>query len=435
MIFINQYLDNLSNIIQEEIHKNISSLLFEFNQLKTDKHKNIKVADISIHDILSRGCRGVPTLFTNVSGVNQQFGQYIRNISLEELQHRDPVEIFFLSMTGNRLYKKSELLEELFKIEIIDKNTQNFINSLVANNINDPMHCLSMIMLFMSGSAYYKKSYSYDEKKKLLHVDHAILDALKIYAILPNIISILYSKLNHIHISSESWISGYSKKICSCLNISHNFQEIIQKYIIAHSGQGKGNVAAHVSHLTYCVNNNVYECLSNSITALGGKKHARSSYDSIKMIDYFKKEYGSNPTDNIKDGIKTWLNQYGYIPGFGQAIMKNKDPRFNILYNAGKDLIHDSNNHMLISSLIKNVPEVLKERGINISNSSPNVNFISGIILREMGIKDYSFYPVMFFLGRVTDLLSQYIENIIFEMPVERPSSLTSYELLQKSFL
>lgn len=96
-MYLIQYLNKVvSCIIRESISNNIKILTQDIEILRSKEHKNRKISHISINDIISRGCRGIPALFTNVSGVSQTSGQYIRNILLEDLQHKNPIAGFLI---------------------------------------------------------------------------------------------------------------------------------------------------------------------------------------------------------------------------------------------------------------------------------------------------------------------------------------------------
>jgi len=84
----------------------------------------------------------------------------------------------------------------------------------------------------------------------------------------------------------------------------------------------------------------------------------------------------------------------------------------------------------LVSDLYEVVPKVLSETG-KVKNPWPNVDAHSGILLQHYGIKEESFYTVLFGVSRALGVLAQGIWSRALGLPIERPKSLTMAAIKQ----
>ena len=78
-----------------------------------------------------------------------------------------------------------------------------------------------------------------------------------------------------------------------------------------------------------------------------------------------------------------------------------------------------------MNNLYEVVPEVLGNVG-KIKNPWPNVDAYSGSLLYHYGIKEHTFYTVLFGVSRSLGVLASLVMDRVYGLPIERPSS---YEL------
>jgi citrate synthase len=71
------------------------------------------------------------------------------------------------------------------------------------------------------------------------------------------------------------------------------------------------------------------------------------------------------------------------------------------------------------------VPGVLKEHG-KAKNPWPNVDAGSGSMLYHFGLKEFSYYTVLFSVSRAMGMVSQLVVNRAIGTPIERPKSVTT---------
>ena len=71
------------------------------------------------------------------------------------------------------------------------------------------------------------------------------------------------------------------------------------------------------------------------------------------------------------------------------------------------------------------VPDILKSLG-KVKNPWPNVDAHSGALLVHYGLKEYSFYTVLFGVSRALGVLSALCWSRALGLPLERPKSVTT---------
>ena len=74
---------------------------------------------------------------------------------------------------------------------------------------------------------------------------------------------------------------------------------------------------------------------------------------------------------------------------------------------------------------LKVAPGVLEEQG-KAKNPWPNVDAQSGVIQWYYGVTEYSFYTVLFGIGRAIGTLANLVWDRALGYPIERPKSLTT---------
>lgn len=84
----------------------------------------------------------------------------------------------------------------------------------------------------------------------------------------------------------------------------------------------------------------------------------------------------------------------------------------------------------MVSDLYEIVPPILKELG-KVQNPWPNVDAHSGVLLVYYGMREMQFYTVLFGVSRALGVLSSLVWNRAMGLPIERPKSLTTHQLMK----
>jgi citrate synthase len=203
------------------------------------------------------------------------------------------------------------------------------------------------------------------------------------------------------------------------------FVHFIKRFMIVHSDHEGGYVGVHSSRLVNSALSDLYYSISSGINGLAGPIHGLANQQMVKYVLQILGKFNGIPKDEeLKAFIREDLKSGKIIPGFGHAVLRNKDPRFLALYEIGKKAYPDEIVFQLVDKLVHFVPPILSEQG-KIKNPNPNIDAISGALLYHFGIEDFDFYTVMFAISHVLGICAQLIYNQAIFSPLIRPRSVT----------
>ena len=127
---------------------------------------------------------------------------------------------------------------------------------------------------------------------------------------------------------------------------------------------------------------------------------------------------------SVRDYLWTLLKSGRVVPGYGHAVLRRPDPRFEALLdfaNARDDIKADP-LFRLVSKTSDIAPAVLTEHG-KTKNPFPNVDSASGVLFHHYGITETLYYTVAFGVSRGLGPLAQLIRDRALGVPIERPKS------------
>ncbi|WP_022800160.1 citrate/2-methylcitrate synthase [Deinococcus ficus] len=170
--------------------------------------------------------------------------------------------------------------------------------------------------------------------------------------------------------------------------------------LILHADHGM-NASTFTAIATSSTISDMYSCIVSAIGALKGPLHGGANEQVMVMLD----EVGS--PENAVDYITDKLNRKEKIMGVGHRVYKNFDPRSRVLRDyaahvAGKE--GKSNYYQILETIEKTVVDRIGDRGIY-----PNVDFYSGTVYADLGIKKEYFTPI-FALARISGWCASVIE-------------------------
>merc|ERR1711953_694575 len=126
----------------------------------------------------------------------------------------------------------------------------------------------------------------------------------------------------------------------------------------------------------------------------------------------------------ITEFAKKTLASGKVIPGFGHAVLRNTDPRYSLEHEFAMKNLPDDPTFKLANACLQAVPPVLKASG-KAKNPYPNVDALSGTILKHYGLTQADFYTVVFSVSRAIGTMSQMVWARLLGLPIERPNSVT----------
>ncbi|VDN92158.1 unnamed protein product [Brugia pahangi] len=251
-------------------------------------------------------------------------------------------------------------------------------------------------------------------------------DAMRLLAKLPTIAALIYRNLYKdgtlasVVNSSNDWSANFT----SMLGFNDpKFTELMRLYLTIHSDHEGGNVSAHTSHLVSSALADPYLSFSAAMGGLAGPLHGLANQEVLVFLTKCRKELGDNYTDQqLRDWIWNHLKSGQVVPGYGHAVLRKTDPRYTCQREfALKHLPKDPMFH-LVSKLYEFTPDILLKQG-KAKNPWPNVDAHSGVLLQYYGMKEMSFYTVLFGVSRALGCLSQMIWSRAMGLPLERPKS------------
>jgi len=140
-------------------------------------------------------------------------------------------------------------------------------------------------------------------------------------------------------------------------------------------------------------------------------------------------KFGGTPDEKqATQQVKETLESGKVIPGYGHAVLRIVDPRFTAFMKFGKKHFPEDPVFKTVSVLFDIVPKELKKIE-KIKNPWPNVDAASGSMLYHYGIKEFSYYTVVFAVSRSLGLSAQSVINRAMMYPIIRPKSVTTQYL------
>ncbi len=205
------------------------------------------------------------------------------------------------------------------------------------------------------------------------------------------------------------------------------FQSLMRLYLTILADHEGGNVSAHTTHLVGSALSDPYLCLSSGINGLAGPLHGLASQEVMRWITSLKQELGGGvPTsEQLSDFIWDTLRSGRVVPGYGHGVLRATDPRYTAQREFAQRHMPDDENFKIVSMLYETVPEILKEHG-KAKNPWPNVDAHTGVLLVHYGLKEFTYYTVLFGVSRAMGVLASLIWDRALGLPLERPKSVTT---------
>ncbi len=422
-------MEYIKNKFYEKSIKNVG----EYQRLKKE-HGNKVIANVTIEQVLT-GMKGIPGLITDTSKLDPVEGIRFRGYSIPELRDKLP-----------RLTPEGEPLPEgLFYLLLMDElpEREDVINISKdwATRASVPQHVFDVIdaipkiarpmtqycaaVTSLATDSIFQKAYRAGVNKKF-YWDTTYEDVMNLIARLPRIAAYIYRRNYHNgnHIEPDprlDWAGNFAHMMG---HDSEEVKRLLRLYMVLHSDHEGGNVSAHATHLVGTALSNPCYAYAAGMLGLAGPLHGYANQDVIHWIFDMIQELGTDEftDEQIKDYTLLTLEQGRVIPGYGHAVLRQTDPRFTAQQEFANKYIRDDKLINIVNQLHRVVPGVLEATG-KVKNPWPNVDAYSGALLYHYGIKEYSFYTVMFAVSRALGVLSSLILDRLYGLPLERPSS------------
>lgn len=229
----------------------------------------------------------------------------------------------------------------------------------------------------------------------------------------------------------RDWSYNYALMIGK--NDQAGFVDLLRLYFALHGDHEGGNVSAHATHLVGSALSDPYLSYSAGLQGLAGPLHGLAAQEVLRFILDMQQNIPTSYSDkDVTDYLWSVLNSGRVIPGYGHAVLRKPDPRFDALIKFARER-PDVSANPTVQLVLKNAeiaPGVLTEHG-KTKNPHPNVDSSSGVLFHHYGITETLYYTVTFGVSRALGPLPQLIWDRILGLPIERPKSMSLEKIIE----
>ena len=418
--------------IKNRFYEKASKWISEYQKLKSE-HSDKVIANVTIGQVMT-GMKGVPSLITDTSKLDPQKGIRFRGHSIPELRQKLPrlnpdgeplPEGLFYLMLIDEIPERDDVLnisKDWATRAYVPQHVFDVIDALPLTS--KPMTQFSAAILSMATDSIFQKAYRTGIHKKY-YWDTTYEDVMNLIARLPRIAAYIYRRnFYHDHIEPDPRLDWAGNLAHMMGHDSEEVKRLLRLYMVIHADHEGGNVSAHTTHLVSSALSNPYYAYAAGMLGLAGPLHGYANQEVINWIfDMIQELDTDTPSDEqiVKYAKKT-LEEGRVIPGYGHAVLRQTDPRFTAQKEFADKYIKEDKLIHIVNTLYNVVPPILEATG-KIQNPWPNVDAYSGALLYHYGIKEHTFYTVLFGISRALGVLASVILDRIYALPIERPSS------------
>lgn len=405
----------------------------EFRQ----QHGEKVIGQISV-DMLYGGMRSMKALVTETSVLDPEEGIRFRGYSIPECQKLLPKAkggeqplpegLFWLLVTGD--IPNDEQVKALSKAWAHRADLPSHVVTML-NNFPSHLHPMSQFsaaVTALNSESKFAKAYA-EGVNKVKYWEYVYDDAMDLIAKLPTVAATIYrnvyrdgTNIGAIDVNTD-WAANFVKMLGYT---NPEFTELMRLYLTIHSDHEGGNVSAHATHLVGSALSDPYLSFAAGLNGLAGPLHGLANQEVLVWVTKLQKEIGTNVTDDqLKEFIWKTLKSGQVVPGYGHAVLRKTDPRYTCQREFSLKYLPNDPLFKLVAQLYKVVPPILIETG-KVKNPWPNVDAHSGVILQYYGMKEMSYYTVLFGVSRALGVMASLIWDRALGLPLERPKSMST---------
>jgi len=400
------------------------------------EHGAVKIGDVTIAQAIG-GARGVRCLVTDISYLDPNEGIRFRGYTIPETLDALPkvpgTEMpyveghVYLLLTGDIPTEEDvkEIAEEFKNRSKVPQYVFDILRTMPKDS--HPMTMFSTAILAMQRESVFVEKYNAGIGK-MDYWDPTYEDALNLLAKLPEIGAYIFRmKYRDDKIIPSDPSLDMGGNFAHMMGVDNPYDDVSRLYFILHSDHESGNVSAHTGHLVSSALSDVYYSISSMINGLAGPLHGLANQEVLRWIQGVMKQMGGKipSEEEMKKFVWDTLSGGQVVPGFGHAVLRKTDPRYQSQREFCLKHLPDDPIFKYVDLLYKVVPPILVEQG-KAKNPWPNVDAQSGVIQWYYGVHEYDFYTVLFGIGRAIGVLANIVWDRALGYPIERPKSLTT---------
>lgn len=412
-----------------KLHQKLSEVLpKQIDSIKDmlKNHGDKVVSEVTLKQVYG-GMRGVKGLVCDTSEVPPDKGLIIRGIELKNLWEASPEEILWLLLVGEM--PNGDELKDLQQELVNRANVPQYVWDVIDNMPADshPMTMFNTAILVLQHDSVFAQQYD-EGMAKPEYWKATLEDFLNIVAKIPAIAAYVYrrrfNKGPRIEPDySKDWSANYVHML-GLPDPKGDFSKLMRLYLTLHSDHEGGNASAFTSTVVNSTLADLYYSLSAGLNALAGPLHGLANQECLKWVLDTMEQFGGTPTDEQLEKF-AWetLNAGRVIPGYGHAVLRITDPRFDAFLSFGKKYMPEDPVFQTVAKVFEVVPTVLKQVQ-KINDPWPNVDAGSGALLYHYGLTEFSYYTVLFSVSRALGIGAQSVISRAYGLPITRPKSL-----------
>jgi citrate synthase len=404
------------------------------------EHGTKVIGEVQLNQVY-QGMRGITGLLTETSLLDAFEGIRFRGYSIPELREKLPKApngseplpegLFFLMLIGELPTEAdvSHITSVLQRRSHVPNHVFDTIEALPVNT--HPMTQFVVAIMALQTESQFSKRYAAGMSKKD-YWDAVFDDSMDLIARLPRVAAYIYRRKykDGEHIQPNGlldWAGNFAHMLGY---EDEKFKELMRLYMTIHADHEGGNVSAHATHLVGSALSDPYLSLAAGMNGLAGPLHGLANQEVIKWIFEMQEELKTDlpSKEQITEYVKKTLSEGKVVPGYGHAVLRKTDPRFEAQMEFGKKHMPDDKLVQTVWNIYEAVPPVLQTIG-KIKNPWPNVDAHSGALLVHFGMQEYEYYTVLFGVSRALGVLASLCWDRALNFPLERPKSVTTEQV------
>ena len=414
---------------------------------KVKAKSSVSIGHVKVENTLG-GMRGLKAMVWEGSVLDANEGIRFHGRSIKDCQ-RDlpkgttgtemlPEAMFWLLLTGE---VPSTNQVRVLSRELAQKAAIPAFVSNMLNGFPNTLHPMTQFACAVSALQYTSEFARMYEKgmSKADYWEPTFEDCISLLAKLPTVAAKIYQNayrgggaLPAEVDESQDWSYNFAAMLGMGGKKNENFQDLLRLYLALHGDHEGGNVSAHATHLVGSALSDPFLAYSAGLQGLAGPLHGLAAQEVLRWILQMREHIGDNWSEgDIKDYLWSTLKTGRVVPGYGHAVLRKPDPRFEALmdFASARPEIANDPVFRLVKKNSEVAPGVLMEHG-KTKNPYPNVDSSSGVLFHHYGFKETLYYTVTFGVSRGLGPLAQLVWDRALGLPIERPKSINLQGLL-----
>jgi len=202
----------------------------------------------------------------------------------------------------------------------------------------------------------------------------------------------------------------------------------MRQYVITHADHEAANASANTAAIINSTLATMASTLAGAFQALSGPLHGMANQDALGFVENAQAHFGRLPTPEEAEAyLHDFVAAGGIVPGFGHGQLRDLDARFVVLTAFLEQTPEMAQQHDVIACMrifAEIGPGALKQFP-KIANPNPNIDFGSGAVLYGLGLRQRTFYTVLFSISRMWGVVAQAVRARAELRPLVRPLSYT----------